>query len=68
MGQKTLTNYLVVSKPYPIICNGECEDMVHKRLTLGVVVWSRKRLTEKKHYLLQKQKFVCSCLTSVLCI
>lgn len=35
-----LTNYLVVSKPYPVVCNGKREDMVHKRLTLRVVAWS----------------------------
>ena len=41
------THYLVVSKPYPIVCDGECEDVVDKRLTLRMVAWSGKRLQQK---------------------
>lgn len=35
-----INNYLVVSEPYSVVCNGKREDMVHKRLTLRVVAWS----------------------------
>lgn len=41
-------HYLVISEPYPVVCNSECEDMVHKRLTLRVVPWSGKRLGQKE--------------------
>lgn len=41
---RTLRHYLVVSKPYPVFCNCECEDMVHERLTLRVVARSSKCL------------------------
>lgn len=40
--------YLVVSKPNPVICNGEGENMVHKRLTLRMVAWGGKGLQQKK--------------------
>lgn len=35
-----VNNYLVVSEPYSVVCNGKREDMVYKRLTLRVVAWS----------------------------
>lgn len=42
-----MKHYLVVSKPYPIVCNGECEDVVHKRLTLRVVARGGKCLQQE---------------------
>ena len=35
---------LVVAEPDPVVGNGECEDVVNERLTLGVVVGRAERL------------------------
>lgn len=51
--------YLVVSKPNPVVCNGEGENMVHKRLTLRMVAWGGKGLQQKKmNEFSQKIQFV----------
>lgn len=42
-----ISSHLVVSKPYPVIYNAECEDMIHKRLTFRVVVRRWKCLQQK---------------------
>lgn len=47
--QRGVEYYLVVSKPYPLVCDGECEDMVHKRLTLRVIMRCRKCLKQENH-------------------
>lgn len=43
----TQKDYLIISEPYPVVCNGKSEDMIHKGLTLRMVAGSGKSLQQE---------------------
>lgn len=43
----TQKDYLIISEPYPVVCNGESEDMIHERLTLRMVARCGKSLQQQ---------------------
>lgn len=43
----TQKDYLIISEPYPVVCNGESEDMIHKGLTLRMVAGRGKSLQQE---------------------
>ena len=44
---RAMWSHLVVSEPDPVVCDAECEDVVHERLTFGVIVWCGECLQQK---------------------
>lgn len=43
----TQKDYLIISEPYPVVCNGESEDMIHEGLTLRMVTRCGKSLQQQ---------------------
>lgn len=43
----TQKDYLIISEPYPVVCNGESEDMIHEGLTLRMVARCGKSLQQQ---------------------
>lgn len=43
----TQKDYLIISEPYPVVCNGESKDVIHEGLTLRMVARCGKSLQQQ---------------------